>query len=70
MPVESCTQAVCDLSLRFGEDDDDGGSGGGMVRVPMPQFESMLAWSGIHTWQVYSQMHGGQAWTGGSAVGS
>ncbi|KAK9810678.1 hypothetical protein WJX73_009755 [Symbiochloris irregularis] len=32
MPVESCTQAVCDLSLRFGEDDDDGGSGGGMSR--------------------------------------
>lgn len=31
MPVESVTQALCDLALAFGEDD-DGGSGGGMSR--------------------------------------
>ena len=28
MPVESLTQSLCDLALRFGEDDDEGG---GMV---------------------------------------
>lgn len=28
MPVESCTQSLCDLALRFGEDSDDAG---GMV---------------------------------------
>ena len=33
MPVESCTQSLCDLALQFGEDaDDSGGGGGGMVR--------------------------------------
>lgn len=33
MPVESVTQALCDMALRFGEDDDDGdGGGGGMAR--------------------------------------
>lgn len=32
MPVESCTQSVCDLSLQFGEDDEGGGGGGGMSR--------------------------------------
>jgi 20S proteasome subunit alpha 5 len=31
MPVESLTQSLCDLAMRFGEDDDDGG-GGGMSR--------------------------------------
>ena len=30
MPVESCTQALSDLALRFGEDDDEEG---GMVRA-------------------------------------
>lgn len=30
MPVESCTQSLCDLALQFGEDDEEGG----MVRVP------------------------------------
>lgn len=25
MPVESCTQALCDLALQFGEDDEEGG---------------------------------------------
>jgi hypothetical protein len=30
MPLESCTQSLCDLALQFGEDDDEGG--GGMVR--------------------------------------
>ena len=41
MPVESCTQALSDLALRFGEDDDEEG---GMVRlhwlcltVPLPR---------------------------------
>jgi hypothetical protein len=29
MPVESCTQSVCDLALQFGDDESDGG---GMVR--------------------------------------
>ncbi len=29
IPVESCTQSLCDLALRFGEDSDEGG---GMVR--------------------------------------
>ena len=29
MPVESCTQSVCDLALRFGEDTED--DAGGMV---------------------------------------
>lgn len=24
MPVESCTQALCDLALRFGEEDESG----------------------------------------------
>ena len=33
MPVESCTQALSDLALRFGEDDDDEG---GMVRAHAP----------------------------------
>lgn len=32
MPVESLTQSLCDLAMRFGEDDDDGGGGGGMSR--------------------------------------
>jgi len=32
MPLESCTQSLCDLALQFGEDDDEGG-GGGMVRA-------------------------------------
>lgn len=32
MPVESVTQSLCDLALRFGEDDDEGGGGGGMAR--------------------------------------
>lgn len=32
MPVESCTQSLCDLALQFGENDDDGGGGGGMSR--------------------------------------
>ena len=31
MPVESCTQSLCDLALQFGEDDEEGG----MVRLPM-----------------------------------
>ncbi|KAI8465101.1 MAG: nucleophile aminohydrolase [Monoraphidium minutum] len=31
MPLESCTQSLCDLALQFGEDDDEGG-GGGMSR--------------------------------------
>ena len=31
MPVESLTQSLCDLALRFGEDD-EGGGGGGMSR--------------------------------------
>ena len=31
MPVESCTQALCDLALSFGEDGEDGG---GMVHTP------------------------------------
>jgi len=30
MPLESCTQSLCDLALRFGEDTEDGG--GGMSR--------------------------------------
>ena len=34
MPVESCTQALSDLALRFGEDDDEEG---GMVRAGLPQ---------------------------------
>eukprot|EP00983_Pelagomonas_calceolata_P032882 1029673-Pelagomonas_calceolata.AAC.1 len=29
MPVESTTQSLCDLALRFGEDDEEGG----MVRA-------------------------------------
>ena len=33
MPVESCTQSLCDLSLAFGEDEE---GGGGMVRVLIP----------------------------------
>lgn len=32
MTVESTTQSLCDLALRFGEDDEDGG----MVRVALP----------------------------------
>eukprot|EP00884_Botryococcus_braunii_P016366 jgi/Botrbrau1/3412/Bobra.0337s0045.1 len=34
MPVESVTQSLCDLALRFGEDDEEeeGGGGGGMSR--------------------------------------
>jgi len=32
MPVESVTQSLCDLALRFGEDDDEDGGGGGMAR--------------------------------------
>jgi 20S proteasome subunit alpha 5 len=32
MPLESLTQSLCDLAMRFGEDDDDGGGGGGMSR--------------------------------------
>ena len=39
MPVESCTQSLCDLALQFGEDkDDDGGGGGGMVRFTQPTY--------------------------------
>lgn len=34
MPVESLTQSLCDLALRFGEDEDDGGSGGGGMSRP------------------------------------
>jgi hypothetical protein len=25
MPIESCTQSLCDLALRFGEDSDEAG---------------------------------------------
>ncbi len=32
MPVESLTQSLCDLALRFGEDEDEDGGGGGMSR--------------------------------------
>ena len=31
MPVESCVQSICDLALRFGEDDEEGAEGGSMV---------------------------------------
>ena len=31
MPLESVTQSLCDLALRFGEDSDEGGGGGGLV---------------------------------------
>ena len=31
IPVESLTQSLCDLALKFGEDDE--GGGGGMVRL-------------------------------------
>ena len=47
MPVESCTQAVCDLSLQFGEDDDGGGGSKGMVCPPaavVDQADSHVAW--------------------------
>ena len=30
MPLESVTQSLCDLALKFGEDSDEGG--GGLVR--------------------------------------
>jgi hypothetical protein len=33
MPVESCTQSLCDLALRFGEDSDEAG----MVRAQLQQ---------------------------------
>ena len=32
MPLESVTQSLCDLALRFGEDSDEG-NGGGLVGV-------------------------------------
>jgi 20S proteasome subunit alpha 5 len=32
MKVESCTQSVCNLALKFGEDGEDGDSGSGMSR--------------------------------------
>ena len=35
MPVESCTQALSDLALRFGEDDDEeGGMVGSHILMP------------------------------------
>jgi len=38
MPVESCTQSLCDLALRFGEDDGDGGmvSPAGLLTLASP----------------------------------
>lgn len=36
IPVESLTQSLCDLALRFGEDDDD--EGGGMVSCFISSF--------------------------------
>ena len=33
MPVESCVQSLCDLALRFGEDEDDDSGGGSMVSL-------------------------------------
>lgn len=39
MPVESVTQSLCDLALRFGEDDEEEeGGGGGMVFFPLLLF--------------------------------
>jgi hypothetical protein len=37
MPVESCTQSLCDLALRFGED----GEEAGMVRGGQWQMQEM-----------------------------
>ena len=40
IPVESLTQSLCDLALRFGEDDDEGG---GMVRERLQNILCMLS---------------------------
>jgi len=39
MPVESCTQALCDVALSFGEDDEKEGS---MVRFAWPTFNTFV----------------------------
>ena len=40
MPVESCTQALCDVALSFGEDDEKEGS---MVRSAWPTFNTSVS---------------------------
>ena len=44
MPVESCVQSICDLALRFGEDDEDGGDGGGSM-VSLGRISSQSSYS-------------------------
>ena len=46
MPVESLTQSLCDLALRFGEDDEEGGMVGGSA-APHGCFIPCTVWSGI-----------------------
>lgn len=41
MPLESVTQSLCDLALRFGEDSDEG-NGGGLVSSAWPGRASMV----------------------------
>jgi hypothetical protein len=54
MPVESLTQSLCDLALRFGEDDEDGGGGGGMVRRRRPHARrARLARRALHHGGIY-----------------
>ena len=43
MPVESCTQSLCDLALRFGEDSDDAGGMVSMVEVGKSEWCSHAA---------------------------
>jgi hypothetical protein len=42
MPVESCTQSLCDLALRFGED----GEEAGMVSQQQKQHQHQQRWQG------------------------
>jgi hypothetical protein len=61
MPVESCTQSLCDLALRFGEDSDEAGMVSTAVQHLVSYFCScltimlhdMLHFAGAHAvWRV------------------
>lgn len=60
MPVESTTQSLCDLALRFGEDSDEGG---GMVRSCMQGLVDCL-----RTWLLLQGLCGGGLVSEGQAA--
>lgn len=62
MPVESCTQSLCDLALRFGEDSDEAGMVSGSCSMQTIQ---------THFWRGYAAADlvlRGMCWRGGGGA--